>query len=71
MGAKTVLSAMSVLFGFVAAYFLYSGFTLETTVAQGDATVANCQLKHIQSLNIMTGLGARIISAIFGAASVR
>lgn len=67
--AKTVLATASILSGFVAAYFLYSGFTLETSITENGAAVANFQLMHIQSLNFMTGIGAAIISAIFGAAS--
>jgi uncharacterized membrane protein len=62
---KTAFTVASVLFAIVAAYFLFSGFTLETTF-EGQA---NLQLMHIQSLNFMTGIGAAIISAIFGSAS--
>lgn len=70
MNAKNVLTTASVLFGFVAAYFLYSGFTLGTSVETGGQAMANLELMHIQSLNFATGIGSAIISAIFGAASV-
>jgi uncharacterized membrane protein len=69
MDAKTVLAFASMLFAAVAAYFLYSGFTLDTTIAAEGQTIANLELMHIQSLNFATGIGAAIIAAIFGAAS--
>jgi uncharacterized membrane protein YfcA len=62
------LGILSALFAIVCVYFLWSGFSLETTI---DDT-ANLQLMHSQSLNFATGIGAGIISAILaiGAAIV-
>lgn len=53
-------------FTIIAAYFLYSGFTLATDIPNPDGfgTVANLQLMHIQSLNFATGIGSAIIAAI-------
>lgn len=54
------LGFTAALFAIASAYFLYSGFTLETAI---DGT-ANLQLMHIQSMNFATGIGAGIISAV-------
>jgi hypothetical protein len=54
------LSGISVLFAIAAAYFLWSGFSLDTSI---DGT-ANLQLMHIQAMNFATGIGAAIVSAI-------
>lgn len=62
---QTGLAFSGVIFAIIATYFLYSGFTLETTI--GDT--ANLQLMHIQSLNFATGIGAAIISAILAVGS--
>jgi hypothetical protein len=59
------LAMTSALFAFVAAYFLWSGFTLVTDF---DGT-ANLQLMHIQSLNFATGIGSAIVSAILAVGS--
>jgi hypothetical protein len=71
------LNLASAIFAVIAAYFLYSGFSLETTVASagtpvGFDGVANLQLMHIQSLNFATGIGAAVVSAVLliGAAIV-
>jgi hypothetical protein len=68
-----VLGAFATVFGVVAAYFLYVGITLATSVPTGDGgSVANLQLMHAQAMNIGIGIGAAVIAAIFatGAAIV-
>lgn len=62
---QTGLSFTAILFAIVSAYFLYSGFTLDTAI---DGT-ANLQLMHIQSMNFATGIGAAIIAAILAVGS--
>jgi uncharacterized membrane protein len=57
---QTGLAFSGVIFAIIATYFLYSGFTLETAI---DDT-ANLQLMHIQAMNLATGIGAAIISAV-------
>jgi glycerol kinase len=67
------LAALSFVFALVAGYFLFSGFTLDTSVSTGDGgTVANLQLMHVQAMKIGLGVGAAIVASIFatGAAIV-
>ena len=67
------LAAFAFVFALVAGYFLYSGFSLETSVSTGDGgTVANLQLMHVQAMQMGLGIGAAVIASIFavGAAIV-
>lgn len=66
---QTVLEVTASLFALVAAYFLYSGFALDTNVTIEGQTIANLQMMHIQSLNFATGIGAAVIAAVLLAAS--
>lgn len=69
---QTVLEITAGVFAIVAAYFLYSGFALDTNVTIEGQAVANFQMMHIQSINFATGIGAGIIAAVLlvGAAIV-
>jgi glycerol kinase len=67
------LAALSFVFVLLAGYFLFGGFTLDTSVSTGDGgTVANLQLMHVQAMKIGVGVGSAIIASIFatGAAIV-
>lgn len=67
------LAAFAFIFAAVAAYFLYSGMMLDTSVSAGDgSSVANLQLMHVQAMQIGLGTGAAIVASIFavGAAIV-
>jgi hypothetical protein len=67
------LAAFAFIFAAAAAYFLYSGLTLETSVADGaGGSVANIQLMHVQAMQVGLGIGAAIVASIFavGAAIV-
>lgn len=66
---QTVFEITAGIFAIVAAYFLYSGFTLATSVTIEGQAVANLELMHIQSMNFATGIGAAIIAAVLLAAS--
>lgn len=66
---QTVLEIAAGIFAAVAAYFLYSGFTLATNITIEGQAVANLELMHIQSMNFATGIGAAIIAAVLLAAS--
>jgi glycerol kinase len=60
------LAALSFIFVLLAGYFLFSGFTLDTSVSSGDGgTVANLQLMHVQAMKLGLGVGAAIIASIF------
>lgn len=62
---KTGLGLISLTFMLIAAFFLYGGLNMETTVNTDAGDVANFQLMQIQSLNIALGIGAAIIAALF------
>lgn len=67
------LAAFAFIFSAVAGYFLFEGFTLDTSVGTGDGgSVANLQLMHVQAMQIGLGIGAAVVAAIFavGAAIV-
>lgn len=57
-----------------AAWFIYVGFTMETTVSSdatlpgGMGTIANLQLMHIQLLNVMLGAISALGSCVLFAA---
>jgi hypothetical protein len=63
------LGGTSVLFAIAAAFFLYSGLSMPTTIHDGTSEVANLQLMHTQSLNIAIAIGAAIVSAILAVGS--
>lgn len=62
------LAAFAFIFALIAGYFLFEGFTLDTSVGE----VANLQLMHVQAMQIGLGIGAAVIAAILvtGAAIV-
>lgn len=71
MGGSIRLSIAAVVFGLAAFWFLFWGFTMNTTVnPDGLGDVANLQMMHVQSLNFAVGIGAAVMSAIFFAGSV-
>lgn len=64
-----VLSIAGILSALVAAYFIHAAFTMETTVVTAEAPtgfdgVANLQLMHFQMLQMLTGTGSAIVSAV-------
>lgn len=63
------MNIVSAIFAIVAAYFIYSGFALETSVVTEGGTVANLELMHIQATNIALGIGSAIVSAILAVGS--
>jgi hypothetical protein len=72
MSTQAGLGVTALIFGLVAVYFLYAGFTTPILVATDAGAVANLQMIQIQSLNFWLGIGASIIAALFavGAAIV-
>lgn len=69
MDSETSLAGGSAIFALVAAYFLFLGFSAETTINFEGQIVANAQLMHIQATNILTGIGAAVVSAVLAAGS--
>jgi multisubunit Na+/H+ antiporter MnhB subunit len=60
------LAAVAFIFALVAGYFLFAGFTLDTSVATGEGgSVANLQLMHVQAMQVGIGIGAAVIASIF------
>lgn len=70
--SRAVLSGGAVLAGIGAAYFVFSGYALDTTISTAAGDMANLQLMHVQSINFAAGIGLAIIAALLfvGAAIV-
>lgn len=61
---QTVLEVVAALFAIVAGYFLFLGFSAETTVAYDGQVIANAQPMHYQLVHILIGVGSALISAV-------
>lgn len=59
-----IMRAVAVLFAIISAWFLYIGFSMDTTITSEGMDVVNMQLMHIQSLNIALGVGAGIAAVL-------
>lgn len=69
MDSETGLAGGSAIFALVAAYFLFLGLSAETSIAYEGQIVANAQLMHIQSTNVLVGIGSAVVSAVLAVGS--
>jgi hypothetical protein len=77
IGAEaTVLRIFGGILWILAAYLIFLGYRIETTVAVPDAPlgfdgIANLQALHMQAMHLHLGVGAAIVGAVLiGAAAV-
>lgn len=63
--AKIAMVIASIIFGAIGAYFISTAYGQPVTVDVNGQVIANLQLMHTQSLGMMIGLGAGLVSALF------